>query len=142
MSKYAIAKTLGVKCVSNRFVRETDAVMFDIDDTLIHVDGAPIDEMISLAHMCMSLGYRIIIITARPDFAVNHYHTRMQLIQFKIPYNAVYFVPAREKTSLKKETGLRYILSVGDLDTDIGHSENFIKLPNYSDPQVYSNIRI
>ena len=142
MGKYTIAKTLGVKCVSNRFVRENDAVMFDIDDTLIHVDGSPLNEMISFAHACRSLGYRIIIITARPDFAVNHYHTRMQLIKFGIPYNAVYFVPAKDKTDLKKETGLRYILSVGDLDTDIGHSENFIKLPNYSDPQVYSNIRI
>lgn len=142
MGKYAIAKTLGVKCVSQRFVNKNDAVMFDIDETLIHVDDTPIDEMISLAHVCKSLGYRIIIITARPDFAVNHYHTRMQLIKFRIPYHAVYFVPAEEKTNLKKESGLRYILSVGDMDTDIGHSENFLKLPNYSDPQLYSNIRL
>jgi len=142
MGKYTIAKTLGVKCVSQRVVRENDAVMFDIDETLIHVDGNPIEDMISLAQTCRFLGYRIIIITARPDFAVTHHYTLTQLLKFRIPYHSVYFVPAEEKTNLKKETGLRYVLSVGDMDTDIGHSENFIKLPNYSDPQVYSNIKL
>jgi ribonucleotide monophosphatase NagD (HAD superfamily) len=142
MGKYTIANKLGVKCVSQRNVTENDAVMFDIDETLIHVDGTPIKEMISLVQTCKFLGYRIIIITARPDFATNHHYTRMQLIKFGIPYHAVYFAPPEVKTEIKKHSGLRYILSVGDMDTDIGYSENFIKLPNYSDPQVYSNIRL
>ena len=142
MGRYTIAKTLGVKCVSQRIVRENDAVMFDIDETLIHVDGRPIDEIISLVQTCRSLGYRIIIITARPDIPMNHYFTQVQLVKFGIPYNEVYFVRPEMKTEIKKSTGLRFILSVGDMDTDIGHSENFIKLPNYSDPQVYSNIKL
>jgi ribonucleotide monophosphatase NagD (HAD superfamily) len=142
MGKYTIAKTLGVKCVSQRHLKENDAVMFDIDETLIHVNGKPIHEMISLIQTCKFLGYRIIIITARPDFAVNHYYTQMQLIKFGIPYDEVYFVPPEQKTQVKKDTGLKYVLSVGDMDTDIGHTEHFIKLPNYSDPQLYSNIKI
>jgi len=142
MGAYTVAKKLGVKCVSNRTVTQKDAVMFDIDETLIHVNGKPIKEMISLIQTCMRLGYLIIIITARPDYLVNHTHTQIQLAKFNIPYNEVYFVPAEKKSATKKATGYRYVLSVGDMDTDIGHSDNFIKLPNYADPNVYSNIRL
>ena len=62
MGKYTIAKELGVKCVSQRNIQDSDAVMFDIDETLIHVDGSPIDEMISLFKLCKVLGYNTIII--------------------------------------------------------------------------------
>jgi ribonucleotide monophosphatase NagD (HAD superfamily) len=142
MGRYTIAKTLGLKHVSQRTVKPKDAVMFDIDDTLIHVDGTPIKEMISLIKTCMKLGYRIIIITARPDYVVNHTFTQIQLAKFNIPYNEVYFAPAEKKTEVKKHSGLNYVLSVGDMDTDIGHSEKFLKLPNYADPNLYSNIRL
>ena len=142
MGRYTIAKTLGLKCVSQRTVKPNDAVMFDIDETLIHVDGTPIKEMISLIKTCTNLGYKIIIITARPDYVVNHTYTQIQLAKFDIPYNEVYFVPAEQKTATKKASKYRYVLSVGDMDTDIGHSDNFIKLPNYADPNIYSNIRL
>jgi hypothetical protein len=140
MDTYAIAKQLGKQCVTKRVVRDGDAVMFDIDDTLIRTDDTPIHEMISLARMCKNLGYLVIIITARPDFAVNHHHTQKQLIKYRIPYDAVYFVQAHQKTHLKKMTRLRYILSVGDMETDLGHSEYVIKLPNHFDPRAFSNI--
>ena len=140
MSVYTVARTLGTQYIGQRAVSRGDAVMFDIDDTLIHVDGTPIQEMIALIQTCKNLGYRIIIMTARPNVPENHTYTQMQLSDFGIPYNAVYFVPAEQKTDIKKQTGLKYILSVGDMETDIGYSEKFIKLPNLSDPQLYSNI--
>ena len=142
MDSMAIAKMLGTTCITGRVIAETDAVMFDIDETLIHVDGTPIIEMISLLNKCRNMGYNVIIITARPDHAVNHVYTRVQLISFGIYPHAVYFVPPHEKTKVKQQTGLRYILSVGDLVSDLGGSDYWIKLPDETDKNVYSNIVI
>ena len=139
---YAIAKKLGIACVSQRRVSQGDAVMFDIDETLIHRDGTPIHEMCALFNFCKHLGYRMILITARPDFAVTHYYTRMQLITHNIIPNEVYFSSPEEKSATKQQTGLHFVLSVGDLYTDLGNSEYFIKLPDTKDRRVYSNIRV
>ena len=135
------AKALGIECISQRIIEEKDAVMFDIDETLLHVDGSPIPEMIELFQFCKKMGYRVIIITARPDFVVNHQHTLKQLIEHKLHPNEVYFAPHEKKTEVKKNTGLHYVLSVGDLYTDLGHSDYYIKLPDAQDKQFYSNIK-
>ncbi len=45
-----------------------DAAMVDIDDTLIWTNGQPNTPIIDLLHKMRSLGYKIIIITARPGF--------------------------------------------------------------------------
>jgi len=140
MGKYTIAKELGVKSVSQRIVQYNDAVMFDIDETLIHVDGSPINEMISLFKLCKVLGYKTIIITARP--AVYQTETVLQLSSLGIFPSEVYYVPADLKTRLKEQTGYNYVLSVGDLNTDLHGSEYFIKLPDTFDPRVYSNIKL
>ncbi|MFZ4599756.1 MAG: HAD hydrolase family protein [Terrimicrobiaceae bacterium] len=142
MGKYTIAKELGVKCVSQRIVQDDDAVMFDIDETLIHVDGSPIEEMISLFKLCKVLGYKTIIITARPDFAVIQCQTVLQLSSLGIFPTHTYHVPPQFKTQVKEQSGYNYVLSVGDLYTDLYGSEYFIKLPDTSDPRVYSNIRL
>jgi hypothetical protein len=142
MGKYTIAKELGVKCVSQRNIQDSDAVMFDIDETLIHVDGSPIDEMISLFKLCKVLGYKTIIITARPNHAVCQHDTILQLSSLGIFPSEVYYVPADLKTQVKEKTGYNYVLSVGDLNTDLHGSEYFIKLPDTFDPRVYSNIKL
>jgi ribonucleotide monophosphatase NagD (HAD superfamily) len=138
---YTIAKKLGLMCVSGRVVNPNDAVMFDIDETLVHHDGTPIEDMISLFKTCKKLGYKVILITARPDFATNHHFTLMQLIKYDLFPDEVYFVPAEEKTRIKEQTGLHYILSVGDLYTDLGGSDYFIKLPDVVDKRIQSNIK-
>ena len=43
----------GVEYISNRVIQENDAVMFDIDDTLIHVNKQPIVPMIKLLDEAM-----------------------------------------------------------------------------------------
>lgn len=48
--------------------KPNDAVMFDIDDTLIWTNGQPNTPIIDLLHKMKGLGYKIIIITARPGF--------------------------------------------------------------------------
>ena len=52
--------------LKNRVVGEKDAVMFDIDDTLIFTNGNANVPIIKLLHYAKYLGYKIIIITARP----------------------------------------------------------------------------
>ena len=140
MDSMTIAKTLGISCITGRVIAETDAVMFDIDETLIHVDGTPIIEMISLLNKCRDMGYNVIIITARPDHTAIHAYTRLQLVSYGIFPHAVYFAPPGEKTKVKKQTGLRYLLSVGDLETDLGGSDYWIKLPDETNKHVYSNV--
>jgi ribonucleotide monophosphatase NagD (HAD superfamily) len=126
--------------VSQRAVKENDAVMFDIDDTLIRVDGSPIEEMIVLFKLCKLLGYKCIIITARPDYEENKRETISQLLTFGISPYEIYYAPAELKTTVKQQTGYNYVLSVGDMNTDLFGSEYFIKLPDMFDRRVHSNI--
>ena len=56
-------KERGVQYISGRIMAQNDAVMFDIDDTLIFVDGTPNNPMIELLHIARHLGYKIVIIT-------------------------------------------------------------------------------
>jgi hypothetical protein len=59
-------KAWGVRYISYRDVGPTDAVMFDIDDTLIFTNGKANTPIIELLHEARSMGYKIVIITARP----------------------------------------------------------------------------
>ena len=49
-----------------------DAAMFDIDDTLIWTNGEPNIPIIQLLHRMRGLGYKIVIITARPGFGFGY----------------------------------------------------------------------
>ena len=96
---YAIAKQLGIEYVRNRTVGENDAVMFDIDETLFQSNGEPIQDVIDLFHECDRLGYRIIIITARPDYAANHHYT--QVSHLKQVYTLLHILLS-QKDSIKE----------------------------------------
>jgi hypothetical protein len=50
------------------------------------------------------------------------------------------FTDAEKKTLAKRKTKLNYVLSVGDMPTDLGGSEKWIKLPSFFDKNIYSNI--
>ena len=56
-------KNWGIRYISGRTVLPTDAVMFDIDDTLIFTDGNPNIPIIELLYDAKSQGYKIVIIT-------------------------------------------------------------------------------
>ena len=74
------------------------------------------------------LGYKIIIITARPFSIISRHFTVMQLRKYGILYDELYLTPAINKGNLKKQTGYNYILSVGDQDTDLTHSMYGVKI--------------
>ena len=133
------ALTFGLNCVSERDVSENDAVMFDIDDTLLKTDGTPIPEMIYLFRISKSLGYKMIIITARPYYEENIIHTKDQLLKNSIFADKLIFTDMEKKTKAKELLEYNFVLSVGDMYTDLGSSENWIKLPSRLDNNVYTS---
>lgn len=108
-----------------------DAVMFDIDDTLIWTDGTPNVPIISLLHRMKALGYRIVIITARPGVEIGVKMTINQLKNHGIVYDYLGFTSAKTKSLMKKRLGYNFILSVGDMPTDWTDSKYYINTSSY-----------
>ena len=103
-----------------------DAAMFDIDDTLIWTNGRPNTPIIHLLHRMKSLGYKIVIITARPGIEIGVKLTIKQLEDHGIVYDYLGFTSAQTKTVMKKRLGYNFILSVGDMPTDWTDSKYYI----------------
>ena len=80
-------KSVGIEYISNRTVMEGDAVMFDIDDTLIFVNKQPIFPIIELLYRAQYLGYKIVIITARLGTEEIINWTANELASFNISYD-------------------------------------------------------
>lgn len=118
----------GISLLQNVPRGPNDAVMFDIDNTLIlsHTQRV-IPGVVDLLLYAKQHGYRIVIITARPGSTEIYYYTVAQLKLAEIPYDELYF--GRDKNKIKRETGYRYVLSVGDSWSDLGESIHWIKLP-------------
>jgi len=108
-----------------------DAVMFDIDDTLIESStGKVIRDIYDLYKNAQKKGYRMIIITARPGFYKNVLWTRDQLRNIDISYDELVFTPPLGKSLYKRASNYNYVLSVGDIDTDLTDSKYSIKVSN------------
>ena len=107
-----------------------DAAMFDIDYTLIFTNGQPNTPIIQLLHRMKALGYKIIIITARPGFEFAVKMTMNQLVRHGIVYDYLGFTSAQTKTLMKKQLGYNFVLSVGDMPTDWTDSKYYINTSN------------
>jgi ribonucleotide monophosphatase NagD (HAD superfamily) len=106
-----------------------DAAMFDIDDTLISSKtGKRIEDVYTIYKKIQKLGYKMIIVTARPGFYENVMFTRNQLAMHDIKYDQLVFTPAENKGKFKRESNYTYILSVGDMDTDLTDSKYSLKI--------------
>ena len=116
--------------ITSREVRPNDAVMFDIDDTLIWINGTPNKPIIQLLHVMKKRGYKIVIITARPGVRYVIEWTRKQLSKHGIVYDYLGFTSAETKTLMKKQLGYNFILSVGDMPTDWTDSPYYINTSN------------
>jgi hypothetical protein len=114
--------------LKNRVISQRDAVMFDIDDTLIFTNGKANVPIIKLLHYAKHLGYKIIIITARPAIQATLEFTKFQLRQYGIPYDVLVITPAHNKGNVKRRSGLNYVLSVGDMDTDLTDTQYALKI--------------
>jgi len=124
-------KSRGIEYISGRPVRPDDAVMFDIDDTLIFENGVPNTPMIELLNIARNFGYKIVIITARPGMDMVIDWTRKQLRKYKITYDYLGFTSARTKTLMKKQLPYTFVLSVGDLNTDLTDSKHRLNTSSF-----------
>lgn len=106
---------------------ENPAVVFDIDGTLISINGRRIEEVYNLYLYCKQKGYSIFIITARPDIVSIRKLTEIQLQNCNISYKQLFMKPAlfldngffksEIRRSIEK-SGYKIILNVGDLNSD------------------------
>ena len=132
--------SLAIYKLAARKIKEDDAIMFDIDDTLIETStGKPINDVIDILDVGRALGYTIVIITARPSFSENRKWTRGQLEKLDIYWDKLIYCPPEDKTVMKRELGYNFVLSIGDLETDLGGSEYWIHLSRL---QTTTNMRI
>jgi len=116
--------------IENRIVGPNDAVMFDIDDTLIWTNGTPNKPIINLLHKMKRLGYKIVIITARPGLHFVVQWTIKQLANHGIGYDYLGFTDASTKSLMKRRLGYNFVLSVGDMPTDWTDSKYYINTSN------------
>jgi hypothetical protein len=99
-----------------------DAVMFDIDDTLMRTNGEIIGPIVALAHRAKAIGYRIVIITARPHWLDNVEYTKQNLRDLEIKWDRLAFCHPNEKGQVKRDMGYNFVLSVGDQPWDLTDS--------------------
>lgn len=124
-------KDWGVHYISKREIKPGDAVMFDIDNTLIYTSGTPITPMIELLHTAYKLGYKIVIITARPGISPTIHWTTNQLKNHGIYYDYLGFTSANTKILMKNKLPYNFILSVGDMPTDLSGSQHVLNTSNF-----------
>ena len=108
-----------------------DAVMFDIDDTLINSKtDKVIPHVKDLLDRCKQLGYKIVIITARSGDSYVQDLTEKQLAEHGIRYDFLGYCNAESKTYVKqhlmKTNSWHFVLSVGDLTTDLTDSDIYL----------------
>jgi hypothetical protein len=114
--------------LKDRKIQENDAVMFDIDDTLIFTNGKRNEPIIRLLQYAKTLGYKIVIITARPHLPPVVQYTMNQMKKHNIYYDVLGFSPAQKKGEMKRQMGYNFILSVGDMPTDLTDTVYGIKV--------------
>lgn len=123
-------KRNGIYTLVSRKIKSNDAVMFDIDDTLIFTNGQPNTPIIELLKIAQQLGYKIIIITARPGLKQVVEWTIRQLVSYNISYDYLGFTSAQTKIQMKRELPYNFILSVGDMPTDLTGSPYALNISN------------
>jgi len=138
-------------------------VIFDIDDTLVFTDPVnlypnkqfplnwypgymifpPIDKMVEICKLCYNLGFKVIIITARPYASESSSLKNLELIGVKFHeiYHNHQYPDINFKIDLKKKLTQtnNIILSVGDQWPDIQGLDGClcIKLPSIPDNIAY-----
>lgn len=78
------------------------------------------------------MGYNIVLITARPGWEEFVKMTVNELNSYNIYYDYLGFTSATTKTLMKKELPYNFILSVGDLETDLTDSMHTLNTSNFS----------
>jgi predicted secreted acid phosphatase len=161
---YELAYKIGTEYLDTIILKPMDAVMFDIDDTLLYTSNFnPIKPIIKLLKRCSDLGLIIVIITARDSRYTRGTVHDLQNINLYPVFNKKDFVFPKDalfydylylrhnpeenhelfKSDVKKrlldELKIKIVMSVGDNEIDVvGNYSGFgIKLPNERDPRLF-----
>jgi hypothetical protein len=78
------------------------------------------------------MGYKIVIITARSGLGHVIKLTVNQLQEYDIVYDYLGFTSAETKGIMKKQLPYNFILSVGDMPTDLTESVHGLNISNFS----------
>ena len=113
--------------------QNNQAVVFDIDDTLIHSrTHRRIPNIYRLYNYCRNKGYKIYIITARAGTPQNMRFTQQQLQSLNIKgYRKIFFRHPMErriaeyKKNCRKSIPEQVVMSIGDQMGDIGQYGGF-----------------
>ena len=116
------------KILDNIRFDSNQAIVFDIDDTLISSrNGQLIPTIFDFYNYCIDKGYKVYIITARAGTIKNMEITIQQLRSLGIAnYKRLYFRKpfdmrvARSKKLARKHIPYNVVLSIGDQPGDIG----------------------
>lgn len=125
-------KAAGIHYISNRVINHNDAVMFDIDDTLIFTNGRINVPMVELLYRASEMGYKIVIITARIGTGHVIKYTMNQLKEHNIVYDYLGFTSPETKIDMKETLPYNFILSVGDMPTDLPGSAHWLNISTFS----------
>ena len=123
-------KEVGISLLRNRPVNVgKDAVMFDIDSTLIFTNGNPNKPIIELLKEALAMNYVVVIITARPRWMESV--TRYELMKYGIPYDILKLCEYNMKVDMKELLGYNFVLSVGDIWEDLTKTKHWINVSTY-----------
>ena len=118
---------IGSQFLVDREVGPLDAVMFDIDDTLIESrNSTVIKSTFELLQFATILDYKIILMTSRPRDTDVIRNTLIELKHNDICFDDLYFT--LNKGEKKRLLKYNFILSVGDQWSDLTDSVHYIKL--------------
>ena len=120
-----------IKLIDQTPFNEKNAIIYDIDDTLIDIEGVPIIPIINSYKYAIKKGIKPIIITARVGTKENIENTLKELKEYGIDkYVLIYFLQVNKFDNWKYkflarknvfEKGYNIVGSVGDMHWDIGH---------------------
>ena len=119
----------GRKMLNDTRILRNYAVMFDIDLTF-QIGDYYVAPIVTLMHLCREAGVKIIIITARKEQDGRHKSDELYLTFDGIPFDELHYRRYSPKDDCKKETGYKYLFSVGDVwgDVDGEHGGKGLKL--------------
>lgn len=128
----------------NRFdstkIKNKPAIIYDIDDTLIDIEGHGIMPIIATYKYAVEKGLTPIIITARPYFPYNVEHTLNQLKNHGIDFfESIYFMDDGLSPDLYKHKSREHVksrgfdiyASVGDRLFDLHSNDNGFLVNHY-----------
>ena len=120
-----------IKLIDQTPFNEKNTIIYDIDDTLIDIEGVPIIPIINSYKYAIKKGIKPIIITARVGTKENIENTLKELKEYGIDkYILIYFLQVNKFDNWKYkflarknvfEKGYNIVGSVGDMPWDIGH---------------------